>query len=367
MNIGEIEGVLALEDGRIFKGSSFGATGCRSGEVVFNTGMTGYQEVLTDPSYSGQIVTMTYPLIGNYGANAADAESDGPSAEGLLTREYCPYPSNYESESSLGEYLTENGVIALCDIDTRALTRHIREAGAMRAVIAAGQYDAEELVKQASASPHLSELDLVREVSSPHCYELDRPAGFENDKKFVVLYDFGVKRSILRCLNERGCRIRVVPAATSANDVLEMAPDGILLSNGPGDPAAAEYAVKEIRKLIGKKPILGICLGHQLLSLALGGSTYKLKFGHHGSNHPVKELATGKIDITCQNHGFCVDIDSLQGVDIEVTHLNMNDKTVEGIRHRSLPIMCVQHHPEAGPGPHDARRLFDTFKSMMDA
>ncbi len=361
----KIKGAIALEDGRVFEGLSFGAKGIKTGEVVFNTSMTGYQEVITDPSYKGQIVTMTYPLIGNYGINKKDEESAGPQIEGFITREYCPYPSNHESLGSLGRYLTQNGVIALSEIDTRALTRHIRRAGAMRAAIAAGDFESDQLIKRAEASMPLAGRDLVSEVTCEKMYDFECDWEAQGAGVRVVLYDYGVKLNIARCLRAVGCKVRIVPASTKAEEVLRMKPDGIMLSNGPGDPSAVRYAVEEIKKLLGKKPIFGICLGQQLLALALGASTYKLKFGHRGSNHPVKNLRTGKINITCQNHGFCVDIDTLPEEDIEVTHMNLNDNTIEGFQHKELPLMCVQHHPEASPGPHDAQQLFNAFREMM--
>lgn len=357
-----MKGILALEDGRVFEGRAFGARGKNAGEVVFNTSMTGYQEILTDPSYKGQIVTMTYPLIGNYGVNSEDVESRGPQVEGFVVREYCPFPSNWRSEGCLSDYLEEHDVVALSEVDTRALTKHIRTAGAMRAVIAAGDHDPDTLVDEARRSPGLVGRDLVKEVT---CAETYLFAAGEEEGPSVVVYDFGAKTNIMRCLADRGCRVTVVPADTGAEDVLAMDPDGVMLSNGPGDPAGVPYAVKEVRNLIGERPMFGICLGHQLVGLALGGETYKLKFGHRGANHPVREETTGEIDITCQNHGFCVDIESLGRDDVEVTHVNLNDMTMEGLRHRDAPLMCVQYHPEASAGPHDARDLFDRFYRMM--
>jgi len=369
-----VKGLLALEDGRVFSGISFGAAGLAEGEVVFNTSMTGYQEILTDPSYHGQIVAMTYPLIGNYGVNPADVESTRPRVRGFVVREYCAHPSNWRCTQSLRDYLTEHGVVAVSEVDTRALTRHIRLAGAMRAMIGAGEYDPDELVDRARASPGLIGRDLVKEVTCASAYDwrescgpdLARPADGRRALK-VVAYDFGVKHNILRLLVSFGCEVRVVPASTPADEVLAADPNGVFLSNGPGDPAGIPHAVEQIRVLIHKKPVLGICLGHQLLCLALEGRTYKLKFGHHGANHPVKDLATGRTEITCQNHGFCADMSSLEGKDVEVTHVNLNDDTVEGLRHRDLPIFCVQYHPEASPGPHDARHLFGRFVETMRA
>ncbi|KPJ56675.1 MAG: carbamoyl phosphate synthase small subunit, partial [Planctomycetes bacterium DG_58] len=306
-----MKGLVALEDGRVFEGESFGTSGKKAGEVVFNTSMTGYQEVLTDPSYRGQIVTMTYPLIGNYGINPRDVESAGPKVEGFVVREDCPHPSNWASTGTLADYLVKHGIIAVSEVDTRALTKHIRTAGAMRAVIAAGDYDPQQLVAEARASPGLVGRDLVKQVTCEQTYTWQDGKKVRKDAPHVVVYDFGVKWNILRCLTEPGCKVTVVPAATGADEVLSLAPDAVLLSNGPGDPAGVPYVVPELRKLLDRKPIFGICLGHQFLALALGGRTYKLKFGHRGANHPVKDLATGRIDITTQNHGFCVDIDSL--------------------------------------------------------
>lgn len=366
MKTAETNGAIALEDGRVFEGVSFGAEGQKPGEVVFNTSMTGYQEILTDPSYKGQIVTMTYPLIGNYGVNSGDVESADPKVEGFIVREYCPHPSNYEAEATLADYLKKHGIVALSEIDTRALTRHIRTAGAMRAVIAAGDYDSDELIQMAKDSPGLVGRDLVKEVTCSEPYEWTEGEDLPEDAPHVVVYDFGAKLNILRCLHDVGCRVTVVPAHTPADEVMNMEPDGIMLSNGPGDPAAVTYAVDQIQELLGEKPMFGICLGHQLLGRALGGETYKLKFGHRGANHPVMDLETEEIDITCQNHGFCVDMDSLDSEDIKLTHQNLNDDTLEGLRHKELPVMCVQHHPEASAGPHDARNLFNQFRDMID-
>ena len=362
-----MKGYLALEDGRVFEGESFGASGDKSGEVVFNTSMTGYQEILTDPSYKGQIVTMTYPLIGNYGVNQEDVESVEPQVEGFVVREYCPYPSNQRAEKDLADYLKENDIIALSEIDTRALTKHIREAGAMKAIIATGEHDTDTLVKEARESPGLVGRDLVKEVTCSEPYEFNPDQDLPEDAPHVVVLDYGAKYNIMRCLAELGMRVTVMPADTTAEEVLQQDPDGIMLSNGPGDPAGVPYAVKEVQKLIGERPMFGICLGHQLLGRAFGGDTYKLKFGHRGANHPVQELKSGEIDITCQNHGFCVDMDTLDDENIELTHVNLNDDTLEGLEHTDMPVMSVQHHPEASAGPHDARPLFKEFKDMIEA
>lgn len=356
-----MEALLALEDGKIFKGRSFGANGERCGEVVFNTSMAGYQEILTDPSYKGQIVTMTYPLIGNYGVNKEDIESFKPFVEGFAVREYSKIASNWRAEKSLDKYLKENGILGIDGIDTRALTLHIRESGAMKAVLSTVDLDEASLVKKAKDSLGLIGVDLVKEVSSNKKY-IWSPAKIRYK---VVVLDCGVKYNILRELLKYGCQVVVVPANTDANEILEMKPDGLLLSNGPGDPAAVKYVIKTTRSFIGKLPIFGICLGHQILGLAFGGKTYKLKFGHHGANHPVKDLRTGKVLITVQNHGFCVDIETLPKKDIEITHINLNDQTLEGMQHKKLPIFSVQFHPEASPGPHDAAYLFKNFISLM--
>ena len=363
------KGYVALEDGRIFEGISFGAEGKKSAEVVFNTSMTGYQEILTDPSYTGQIVTMTYPLIGNYGTNNEDIESRGIFCSGFIVREYCEYPSNFRNTQSLSEYLKTNNIPGITDIDTRALTKHIREAGAMRGIIAAGDYDPRELVEEAKNSPRLEGVDLVSKVTTEKKYTFSETCYWmeENpEKKYhVAVYDYGVKYNILRCLCSLGCEVTVYPATTPPAEILQDNPDGIFLSNGPGDPAAVTYAIENIKELIGKKPIMGICLGHQLSALALGGTTYKLKFGHRGANHPVRDEATKKIEITSQNHGFSVDMNNFPDNIAEITHINLNDNTVEGLRHKSESLFSVQYHPEASAGPHDAEYLFARFIEMM--
>jgi carbamoyl-phosphate synthase small subunit len=353
--------ILALEDGAIFKGISFGAEGENDGEVVFNTSMAGYQEVLTDPSYKGQIVTMTYPLIGNYGINPEDVESNKPHVSGFIVKECSRIASNWRSQKGLDEYLKENKILGIEGIDTRALTRHIRLQGAMKAVISTEDLDEKNLIKKAYASPGLIGRDLVKEVTS------DRIQHWNEEGRFkVIVIDCGVKFNILRELVNNGCRVILVPAKTKLEQILEIKPDGILLSNGPGDPAGVPYVVQTVKGLIGRLPIFGICLGHQMLGLAFGGRTYKLKFGHHGGNHPVKDLRTGKVAITVQNHGFCVNIESLNKNNIEITHINLNDNTLEGMRHKKLPIFSVQFHPEAGPGPKDAKYLFGEFVKLME-
>jgi len=353
--------ILALEDGTIFRGSSFGATGERCGEVVFNTSMAGYQEILTDPSYKGQIVTMTYPLIGNYGTNQEDVESRKPFVEAFVVKENSRLASSWRCEKTLDQYLKENDIIGIEGIDTRALTRHIRLQGAMKAIVSTEDLDENSLSKKAQASPGLIGRDLVKEVT------YHEPRNWNKYGKYkVVVIDCGVKFNSLRELANRQCHVLVVPANTDAQQILRAKPEGVLLSNGPGDPAAVLYVVETVKQLLGKIPIFGICLGHQMLGLALGGTTYKLKFGHHGGNHPVKDLKTGKVYITVQNHGFCVDIDSLNTQDVEITHINLNDQTLEGIRHKKLPAFSVQFHPEAAPGPHDAGYLFTEFVQMME-
>ena len=353
-----MQGYLALEDGYLLKGKSFGIPGIREGEIVFNTSMTGYQEVLTDPSYAGQIVVFTYPLMGNTGMNPEDNESIKAHVRGMIVRELSSISSNWRATETLENYFCRNNMLGLSDVDTRSLTLHIRDKGAMRAVIAGGDWDAKELVKRAQDSPGLIGVDHVQQVSrkTPYTFLTSSLSSFR-----VVVYDFGVKQGILQSLSERYREVIVVPATTTASSVLEMKPDCVLLSNGPGDPEPITYAIDEIRKLAGKVPLYGICLGHQLLALAFGGKTYKMKFGHRGSNQPVKNLLTGKIEITSQNHGFCVAPDSLSPEDWEITHWNLNDNTVEGMRHRKFPIASVQYHPEASPGPHDSHEWFHTL------
>ena len=407
--------ILALADGTLFEGTAFGAEGECVGEVVFNTAMTGYQEVLTDPSYKGQIVCMTYPLIGNYGINPEDIESRRPFVEGFIVKEGSPYPSNWRKSQTLEAYLKEWGIVGIQGIDTRALTKHIRDQGAMEGVISTVDLSPMRLVAKARSSPGLIGRDLVKDVTCAeafqwrqgdwqlgHGYLDDRfpttarlsstlrliPEGSSpksdareggevqldlfghrssviGTRHRVMAIDCGIKYNILRELVSTGCNVVVVPASTSADEILAFNPDGIIISNGPGDPEGVPYLVETTAQLIGRIPIFGICLGHQILGLALGGRTYKLKFGHHGANHPVKELHTGRVEITTQNHGFAVDIDSIPGGEAELTHVNLNDGTVEGMRHTRLPLFSVQYHPEASPGPHDSRHLFHRFVALM--
>ncbi|KPK93583.1 MAG: carbamoyl phosphate synthase small subunit [Deltaproteobacteria bacterium SM23_61] len=354
--------VLALEDGKVFEGWAFGAGGEQTGEVVFNTSMTGYQEVLTDPSYKGQIVTMTYPLIGNTGVNEEDLESAHPQVEGFVVKESCPFPSNWRSAETLNDYLKRCKIVGIEGIDTRALTKHIRTAGAMRGIISTEDLDPSSLIDKARKSPRMEGSDWVRAVTCGEPYDWG-----EGEKKYrVAAMDFGMKHNIIRHLASRGCRVTVVPAHTRADEILALKPDGIFLSNGPGDPAALPHLIETVREVLGKKPIFGICLGHQLLGLAMGGRTYKLKFGHRGANQPVKNLRNGKVEITVQNHGFCVDLDSLPAAQVEITHINLNDQSLEGMRHRWLPVFSVQYHPEASAGPHDSAYLFDEFITLME-
>jgi carbamoyl-phosphate synthase small subunit len=371
-----MEAILALEDGTWYSGLAAGADGLTGGEVVFNTAMTGYQEVLTDPSYAGQIVTMTCPEIGNYGVSSGDVESRAPQVAGFIVREESPVASNWRSQGTLRDYLVANRIVAIADIDTRALTRRLRTGGVMRGVIATGeQLDPSALVDHANALPQMEGSDLVQIVTSEHAFDwpLEDPGEFQvvpirrgARRLRIAAYDFGMKWNILRRLSAHGCDVRVYPASTPASDLLATRPDGVFLSNGPGDPAPLTYAIENAKALVAANvPVFGICLGHQILGLAMGGSTFKLKFGHRGANHPVKKLDTGKIEITSQNHGFAVDPGSLPA-DIAVTHVNLYDGTVEGLRHRSRPVFSVQYHPEASPGPHDADYLFDDFLALMD-
>ncbi len=377
------DALLVLEDGRAFRGRRFGARRDGAGEVVFNTSMTGYQEILGDPSYAGQIVTMTYPLIGNYGIAPEDFESRAPFLAALVVKEPSRIASNWRHERTLDEYLSAHEVPGFCDFDTRALVRHLRTHGAKRGVIADASHGVEALAARARAVPAMAGCDLASVVSETKSYPWVRPSWVlpgnggapaaaaargvtQAQGRFrVVTFDYGVKWNILRRLIDAGCSVTVVPATTSAEDLLRLEPDGVVLSNGPGDPEPVEYAVRTVRALIGRVPIFGICLGHQLLGLACGGKTYKLKFGHRGGNHPVMDLTTRKVEITAHNHGFAVDPDSLPERDVERTHINLNDQTLEGLRLRNAPAFSVQYHPEAAPGPHDARYLFGRFADLM--
>ena len=369
------QAILALEDGTVFEGKSFGAQKDRLGEVVFNTAITGYQEIFTDPSYAGQIVVLTNPEIGNYGANQADQEAARPYIEGLVVREFSSIASNWRSEENAEHFLSENGVPVAAEVDTRALVRHLRTRGVMRGILAVNGGDAKELIERARQSPSMAGLDLATRVSTATSYSWDKPVaacspseqvqGAADPWCHVVAYDYGIKRNILRRLVQVGARVTVVPALTPSEDVLALKPDGVFLSNGPGDSEPLQYQAQQVRNLIGKKPIFGICLGHQILGLALGGKTYKLKFGHRGANHPVLNQVTQRVEITSHNHGFAVDPDSLNQNEVEFTHLNLNDQTLEGFRHRGEPVFCVQYHPEAAPGPHDSLYLFDDFMKLI--
>jgi carbamoyl-phosphate synthase small subunit len=353
--------ILALEDGLVFRGHAFGAEGEAYGEVVFNTSMTGYQEILTDPSYKGQMVCMTYPLIGNYGVNKEDVESSRPFVEGFIVKEVSRVHSNWRASEDLGSYLKRSNILGIEGIDTRKLTKHLREHGAKKGVISTTDLDENSLVKKAKASPGLEGRDLIKEVMCPKAYEWNKEGKFH-----VVAVDSGIKLNILRNLEARGCRVSVVPATATAKDILALKPDGLFLSNGPGDPSALPYIVETAKGLMDKLPIFGICLGHQIIGQALGGTTFKLKFGHHGGNQPVKDLKTGCVNITAQNHGFAVDMDSFKDKDVVMTHVNLNDQTCAGMEHKRLPVFSVQYHPEAAPGPHDASHHFDKFMTLME-
>jgi len=366
---------LALEDGTVLYGTSFGAEGTAPGEVIFNTALTGYQEVLTDPSYRGQIVTMTYPLIGNYGTNTLDVEADRVHVAGFVVRELSSICSSWRAAKELSDYLASEGVTGIEDVDTRFLTRKLRTVGVMNGVISTEKVSDEDLVQMAREAPKMEGQDLVRDVTAPDGYPWNRgrvrdyvndPTLANQDGPLVVAIDFGIKRSILRNLCDRGFRVEVVPAKLPAEEILAKKPDGVFLSNGPGDPEPVRYGIRTVRSLLGQVPVFGICLGHQILGLALGGRTYKLRFGHHGANHPVRNLATNKVEITSQNHGFCVDIDSLAGKGVDVTHMNLNDDTLEGIRCKEKKCFSVQYHPEASPGPHDSAYLFDEFRKVVE-
>jgi carbamoyl-phosphate synthase small subunit len=378
-----MQATLALEDGRIFRGHGYGHPGECGGEVVFNTSLTGYQEIFTDPSYAGQIVVLTNPQIGNYGTNQADNESAHPYIEGLIVREFSPIGSNWRSEQVADEYMERYSVPVLAEIDTRALVRHLRTHGVMRGVISTAESNPDALVAKARAIRKMDGTDLARVVSTKSIFTFDSTDSrnqsgepllpnplIQNSEArsalHVVAYDFGIKLNILRMLVRQGCRVTVVPAETTAEDVFDLKPDGVFLSNGPGDPEPVDYAVRAIRKFLGRVPVFGICLGHQLTGIALGGRTYKLKFGHHGGNHPVKNYATGKVEITAHNHNFAVDPDSINVNEVELTHVDLNDQTLEGLRHRTLPLFSVQYHPEAAPGPHDSNYLFRDFRRMME-
>ncbi|HMK29437.1 MAG TPA: glutamine-hydrolyzing carbamoyl-phosphate synthase small subunit [Terriglobales bacterium] len=371
-----MQAVLALEDGRIFRGKGYGANGECYGEVVFNTSITGYQEIFTDPSYAGQIVVLTNPEIGNYGTNPDDNEANRPYIEGLVVREFSRISSNWRSQQVTDEYLERYKIPVIGDIDTRALVRHLRDNGVMRGVISSIESDAEKLIAKARSIPKMDGADLAKVVTTKQRYiwetgershEPTEVVGVKDapPQFHVVAYDYGIKHNILRKLASEGCRVTVVPAFASADEVLALAPDGLFLANGPGDPEGVPYLAEAVGRLVTRLPTFGICLGHQILALALGARTFKLPFGHHGANHPVRDLSTGKVEITSQNHGFAVDPDSCAAAGLEVTHVNLNDSTCEGLRHRSLPVFAVQYHPEAAPGPHDSHYLFRRFVELL--
>lgn len=366
-----MKATLVLSDGTTFRGESLGASGERIGEVVFNTAITGYQEILTDPSYRGQIVTMTYPHIGNTGVNFEDNESVRPFLSGFIIREYCGQPSNWRKNEDLEDFLVTNGIIGIQGIDTRRLTRNLRETGAKKGVISTEDHDRESLLRKVSSFPDIEGFDLVSEVTCQSPYDWmeglwrwDGSPGNSADVFKVAAIDCGIKQNILRLLVDIGARVRVFPAFATSDEIMEYDPDGIFISNGPGDPESVPYVIDTVRSLIGRKPVFGICLGHQILGLALGGKTYKLNFGHHGANHPVRRIDTGQVEITSQNHNFTVDPDSVAS-EVEITHVNLNDQTVEGMKHKKYPVFSIQYHPEASPGPHDSRYLFDRFRALV--
>jgi carbamoyl-phosphate synthase small subunit len=367
-----MKATLVLADGTVLRGTSFGAPGEKIGEVVFNTAITGYQEILTDPSYRGQIVTMTYPHIGNTGVNFEDNEAVQPYLSGFVVKEYCPHPSNWRKNQDLHEFLNKYGIMAIQGIDTRKLTRNLRETGAKKGIVSTEDHDADSLLRKVRAYPDIEGLDLVKEVTCSEPYDWDEGTWRWNASPTkptpqfrVAAYDSGIKQNILRLLVDSGARVRVFPAFASSDEILEFNPDGVFLSNGPGDPEAVPYLIENVRNLIGKKPIFGICLGHQILGLALHGRTFKLTFGHHGANHPVRRFDTGQVEITSQNHNFAVDPESVRS-ECDITHINLNDQTVEGMVHRKYPVFSIQYHPEASPGPHDSRYLFEKFRKLIE-
>jgi carbamoyl-phosphate synthase small subunit len=367
-----MKATLVLADGTVFRGTSLGAPGEKVGEVVFNTAMTGYQEILTDPSYRGQIVTMTYPHIGNTGVNFEDNESVRPFLAGFIVKEYCPHPSNWRVKQDLDAFLVKHGIMGIQEIDTRKLTRNLRETGAKKGIISTEDQDSESLLKKVRGYPDIEGFDLVKEVTCSEAYDWDEGTWRWNTTpekpkpQFrVAALDYGIKQNILRLLVDAGAKVRVFPATASSEEILAYSPDGVFLSNGPGDPESVPYVIETVRSLVGKKPILGICLGHQILGLALGGRTFKLAFGHHGANHPVRRIETGHVEITSQNHNFAVDPASIES-ECVITHINLNDQTVEGMAHKKYPIFAIQYHPEASPGPHDSRYLFDQFRILIE-
>ncbi len=360
------DAILYLEDGKVFTGQSLTVSGETTGEVVFNTAMSGYQEILTDPSYAGQIVVMTYPLIGNYGINDVDVESSKVHVKGFIAKEFCRHHSNFRATKSLIQYLEENMILAMEGFDTRALTRHLRLSGAMKAIISTEDFNSDSLAAKLKASPSIENVDWVKTVTSSKSYFWPATGAYKGAPLYkVAALDCGIKTNILRILAQRGCDVHVFPANASFEQIMSVKPDGLFLSNGPGDPAAVPYVIKTVQQFFGQLPVFGICLGHQILGLALGGRTYKLKFGHHGANHPVKDILDNRVSITSQNHNYCVDMDSLDPAEVEMIDVNLNDRTVEGLRHRKFPVYSIQYHPEAAPGPRDAQYLFDPFIESM--